>query len=165
MCLLLIHAIYSATVHRVPLDGLHEIHGTIYVRVVPSSYLSHTPQSAAGVSLWKRRIVFSVSSVDTCSLPNHSSSCTSRCPSWNSRHHLRTCCTIIISLPYTSIGWRCISMGETFFAHKNWITLCGMQLKEHAIGSSIVTVLLHPVLPTTRYEKNQCCPFNPINIL
>ncbi len=66
---------------------------------------------------------------------------------------LRTCCTIIMSLPCTLISWRCISMGETFFAHKNWITLRGTQLDEYAIGSSIVTVLLHSLLPTTRYEK------------
>ncbi len=44
-------------------------------------------------------------------------------------------------------------MGETFFAHKNYITLHKMQLDKHDIGSSIVTILLHPLLPTARYEK------------
>ncbi len=41
------------------------------------------------------------------------------------------------------------------------ITLCGMQLNEHAIGSSIVTVLLHPLLPTARYEKKSVLSLQP----
>ncbi len=62
--------------------------------------------------------------------------------------------TTKISIPEKSIDTSPITtMEETSFAHKNWITLRGMQLNEHAISNSIVTVLLHPLLPTTRYEK------------
>ncbi len=99
----------------------------------------------------------------TLALWGHALLFTFRQTSRNSRHHLRTCCTIITSLPYASI-W-CISVGEMFFAHTHRITLCGTQVDERDIASSIITVLLQPVLPTGRYEKkNQCCSFKPINI-
>ncbi len=52
-------------------------------------------------------------------------------------------------------------MEGIFFAHKNRITLRETQLDEHAIGGSIVTVLLHSLLPATKYKKKSVLSFQP----
>ncbi len=63
-------------------------------------------------------------------------------------------CSWLTSLTYTSTSWWCISIGETFFAHKNWITQCGTQLDEHAIGSPVANSLDKKKIPKRKWWKH-----------